>query len=61
MCEVGPGGSLKLTSRKLQKRASDPKAYLGEDKNRTYFLASWCRGDDGGRIPPLCGASVLLV
>ena len=32
-CEVGPGGSLTLTSPKLQKRASDPEAYLGVDQN----------------------------
>jgi len=33
------------------------KAYLGVDQNYTCSLASWCRGDDGGRNPPLCGGS----
>ena len=32
-CEGGPGGSLMLTSPKLQKMASDPQAYLGVDQN----------------------------
>ena len=33
ICEGGPGGSLMLRSPKLQKRASDPEAYLGVDQN----------------------------
>jgi len=31
------------------------KAYLQVEQNCTCSLASWCRGDDGGRVPPLCG------
>jgi len=46
-----------LRSPKLQKGQVTPMSILGWTKT-SCILASWCKGEDGVRAPPLCGGTV---